>query len=294
MESYCSERQVGAALTSLLEPDCKSVELPAAVLDSRIEIDGSKTGSPWANRDRDIACEVVVPISVLESLGKDVYAGRPVSISCSTSPDVQHIARIIPLDLCKKPHMSSTVKDALDVDMASCTAGGKPTALISPMLAFNLGIPYQMAQLMEPEEFKRWFQKKSIITIATIGASWPDDRDDIKTASPWAPGCASGLMHAATHVALAHCARPEKVPPFNIIDFQDNLTAAAAAMQGMAEEKDEDELQDDDVDELSKQQHEQWESDTMKVCWSQSYPPHSQVTTNRPRLGTRTLQADQS
>ena len=264
MQTYCHERKVGSALGNGAGPGGKAVELPAAIMERRVEIDSARTSTSWDDRNRDAACEIVVPMSVLEELGKDVYAGQLVCITASTCADVRHVARLVPVDLCATPPLSPATAAALDVDTAACTIGGKAGVLLSPMLAFNLGIEYQLAQLLQPDELKRWV-KRCTVKLTMLPASWPDEREDAMLATPWVPGNAKPLVHAATHVALAHCLAPERSPPFNVTDAQEDLKEAAAAMQGKEKEKEKDEVAGGDDDALSKLRQELREDDTMKA-----------------------------
>ena len=264
MEAYCRERQLKSAVPT---PSGTSVELPAAVLERKLVIDSSQTSLPTES-SRDVACEIAVPMSVLEELGKDVYAGHAVCLTCDTCPGIKHVARVIPVDVLKSPPISADTANLLDLDVDTCRLGGKAAALLSPMMAFNLGIQYHMAPLMQQDEVKK-LAKRTTVKLTTISsaAGWPDERQGVKLASPPVPGCSKPLLHTATHVALAHCSKPEKMPPFSVVDYQQDMQEAARQMSGQPPQKDEDELEEDEQqgDALTRQRHEQHDADVMKV-----------------------------
>ena len=274
MEEYCRSRKLGPALGH--EASANAVELPVVVAEYSAAIDSSLTGATWADNTRDVATEVVVPFSVLEALGPDVFAGQLVSITCATSPKVKHVARLVPIDLCKEPLLSPAAADANGLDVHACTVSGKPAALLSPVLAFNLGIPYQIAQLMalmQPDAAKRRGPRRSTVTLAALPPTWPDDSDDAAKATPWTPGNSSPTLHAATHIGLAICATAEVLPPFHIEDFQEELQEAAKALQGKPKTEEED-ADKNALDPLTEQERENRDKEMMSVRHRLRRPHH--------------------
>ena len=231
MLDYCKSGHLGPPLQGLHPTSEQSIKLPIAILEHIVEIDESEAGAKWTRSDRDLTAEIVVPDAELDKLGSDVFAGRLVKVTCGTAAGVQHIARIVPAGICKRAHIGAKAAEVLGINEATCTHGPshKPVAFISPMFAYNLGIPYAMAQLLSAEDFKYAF-KHSEVTISSIPEVWPPASEGIKTAAPWTPGTCPPRLHNASHVALALCQKPEKVPPFNIVEYNDATQAQADAM----------------------------------------------------------------
>jgi hypothetical protein len=231
-------------------------------------IDHTKTGAAWTSDIRDRSVEIVVPLSVLGDLGRHAFAGQLVCVSSLVySPKVKHVARIIPIDICKEPLLSPAAAKANAVDLSSCTIAGEPVALISPVLAFNLGIPYAITQLMHlmaPSSSHPKTFSQSTISLSVIRGAWPDDRQDCLIRTVWTPGNSQPSMHAAQHVGLALCSKAEIMPPFNIEDYQESIQEAARKMQGLKPSEDE-KLDQLATDKLSEQEHAQRDKDTMDV-----------------------------
>jgi hypothetical protein len=62
------------------------------------------------------------------------------------------------------------------------------------------------------------------------------------------------------------CQKPERQPPFNIVEYQDNLQAAMQQMQGGGVQGAQpEEVEDQEVDDLAAQQQKQRDSDIMTV-----------------------------
>jgi hypothetical protein len=155
MEAYCSERHIGAPLVEDYDSNCPSVTLPAAVLQYRPDVDAELVDTPWPLRQRDEATEIVVPLSIIQQLGKGVFAGQLVEITSSTQACGVHIGRLVPAELCKSRLLSNTVATALGIDETTClTDGGQGIALLSPLLAHNLGLPYHLAELAYGSDLK--------------------------------------------------------------------------------------------------------------------------------------------
>lgn len=264
MDEFCKSRKLGAPMGQEGAP--QGVELPVVVAEYSAAIDMSRTGAVWSETTRDVATEIVVPLSVLEALGPDVFAGQLVSVTCATSPRVKHVARLVPADLCRDPLLSPAAAEANGLDAAACTVAGKPAALLSPVLAFNLGIPYQIAQLMslmQPDADKRRPPRRSTVTLTPLPSAWPDDSDDAAKTTPWTPGNSAPTMHAATHVGLAICATADVLPPFQIEDYQEELQEAAKALQGKPRE--EEDADKNALDPLTEQERENRDKEMMSV-----------------------------
>lgn len=149
MQTYCSDRKLGEALDNSHGSVTAELCLPAAVMRYRPQLDKTITGErAWHDTERDEAVEIVVPLSVIEKLGKFVCAGQLVSVCSEYSAPVTHIARLVPAEICTSQMLSPDAAEALDMDEATCmTALGQEVALLSPMLAFNLGLPYNLGEL---------------------------------------------------------------------------------------------------------------------------------------------------
>ena len=149
MQVYCSDKKLGEALSSSHGPLFTSVCLPAAVMRYRPQLNKSILGEgAWKDIDRDEAIEIIVPLSVIEKLGKYTCAGQLVAVSSEYSSSVKHIARLVPAELCTSQMLSDEGCAALGIDDVTClTSSGEEVALLSPMLAFNLGLPYNLAEL---------------------------------------------------------------------------------------------------------------------------------------------------
>jgi hypothetical protein len=149
MQAYCSDRKLGEALENIHGKLCTELWLPAAVMRYRPQLDKSIVGdTAWQDTERDEAIEIVVPFSVLEKLGKFVCAGQLVSVCSEYSAPVTHVARLVPAELCRAQMLSPDATKALEIDETTCiAASGQEVALLSPMLAFNLGLPYSLSEL---------------------------------------------------------------------------------------------------------------------------------------------------
>jgi len=261
MQTYAKEKHLGAALQAPTAEAGKSIELPAAALQWAPQLDSAAMGRAWQQRDTLI--EVVVPLQVLEALGKDVCAGALVHIASAAYPESRHIARLVPVELCAGPLLPPAAAAALDVDPATCVDGAKrPVALLSPFLAFNLGLPYHLAQLMPGESLARLLHARgSRVTLTTFAAAPPGD---LVLRGAWTPCGAVHEVPAAAEVTFTRVAHPVKPPPFSIEDHVDSMQAMASAMSGAAaappEPKD-----DDEPDELQKAEQAASESDIMEV-----------------------------
>eukprot|EP00892_Ulva_mutabilis_P012344 jgi/Ulvmu1/9482/UM052_0051.1 len=264
VEEYCKDRHVGAPLTSIHSESSTSVTLPVAVLQYQASLDTQQLGPAWSAQERDQATELVVPLSVFSRLGKDVYAGQLVHIKTQYSGTSRHVARLVPAEAVASHIFSDAACEALQIDEQTCqTTSGQEIACISPILAFNLGLPYAVGEVTHGKDMATWLSKRNSITISVTGQYWPSDSDEHQMAEAWTPARSNKAFHAATHIGLSHIERPQKNPPFSIVDYQDNLAAAAQAMSGGPPKPAKDEVEDTEIDDLSAEQHKQRESDTM-------------------------------
>ena len=149
MQGYCTHKKLGEAHDNSHGTLAASLCLPAAVMRYRPQLNRSILGEgAWKDVDRDEAIEVIVPLSVIERLGKFMCAGQLVAVSSEYSEPVKHIARLVPAELCTAQMLSHEGSSALGIDEKTClTSSGKEVALLSPILAFNLGLPYNLAEL---------------------------------------------------------------------------------------------------------------------------------------------------
>lgn len=279
LQEYCTARHVGSPLTSIHDDASASVTLPAAVLQYRASLDTTQLGPSWPKQERDQATEIVVPMSVFARLGKDVYAGQLVHIKTQYSGSSRHVARLVPAEAVASHVFSDEACEALQIDEQTCrTKSGQEIACISPMLAFNLGLPYAVGEVTHGTDMASWLNKRNSVTISVTGMSWPFDSDEHQMTDAWTPSKSSKFFHSATHIGLSHLERPQKNPPFSIVDYQDNLQAAAQAMSGGPPKPPEDEVEDTEVDDLSAEQHKQRESDTMQACPTAAMPAHAAAT----------------
>lgn len=83
MQTYCSEKKLGEALDNSHGSASTEVCLPAAVMRYRPQLD-----TTWQEKERDEAVEVVVPLAVIEKLGKFAFAGQLVSVCSEYSAPV--------------------------------------------------------------------------------------------------------------------------------------------------------------------------------------------------------------
>lgn len=267
LQQYCTDRHVGAPLSSIQDDPTASVTLPAAVLQYRASIDAAQLGTAWPAKERDEATEIVVPISVFAKLGRDVYAGQLVQIKSQYSSPTRHIARLVPAEAVASHIFSDAACEALQIDEKTCkTASGTEIAGISPILAFNLGLPYAVGEVTHGQDMASWLSKRNSITISALEDCWPADSEEHQMTEAWLPSRSSKSIQTATYIGLSHLERPQKNPPFSIVDYQDNLQAAAQAMSGGPPQAPDDELADTEIDDLSAEQHRQRESDTMQAC----------------------------
>lgn len=235
MQGYAKEKQLGVPLCSASELEVRSVDLPASVLQYKPHLDESSVGmGAW--RERDPLIEMVVPLSVLQHLGRDVCAGQLVSVCCSAAPDTQHLARIIPVQACQQPLLPPAAAHALGIDQATCKdTSNRSVALLSPFLAFNLGVPYHLAQLVPGDaSLNKWLHSKANrITITCIPQVFPSPSAGhlMNLRRTWAPGNFHQEVPLAAHVGLAHIRRTEKPPPFDIEEHQTAIEKAAADAQ---------------------------------------------------------------
>jgi hypothetical protein len=215
-----------------------------------------------------VAIEIVIPSSVFDKLGKFAHAGQLVSVCSEYSTPMSHVARLVPAELCKAQILSPAAADALQIDEELCmTRAGDEVALLSPMLAFNLGLPYHLSELTHGKQLALWLGKRNGIKIKPLKSALPRDVSDLHTAEPWTPGASTAAVPAATHVGLAMLRVAEKQVPFNIVEYQDNLQAAMQAMQGdCAPKAPEDEVKDQEVNDLSAEEHKQRSNDTSQAC----------------------------
>jgi hypothetical protein len=147
MQTYCSERKLGEPLESTHGSVSTELCLPAAVMRYRPQLSKTLERS-WPDSERDEAVEIVVPVSAFEKLGKFVCAGQLVSVCTEFSSPVTHIARLVPAELCTSQMLAPEAVEALEIDELTClTASGQEIALLSPILAFNLGLPYSLSEL---------------------------------------------------------------------------------------------------------------------------------------------------
>jgi hypothetical protein len=266
MERFCKARGLGSPLClDGLDP---TVELPVVVSEYAAVIDSAKAGDAWLSENRDCSVEIVVPLSVLKRLGPHAFAGQLVCVCSPFSPKIKHVARIIPIDICKELLLSPAAAKSNQVDLSACTRAGAPVAVVSPPLAFNLGIPYAMTQLMQlmaPPTSRPDFLKQNTISLSVIRGTWPDDRQDCIIRTAWTPGGSMPSMHAAQHVGLALCNKAEIMPPFNIEDYQESMQEAARKLQGLKPTEDE-KLDQMATDKLAEHEHAQRDKDTMNVC----------------------------
>lgn len=266
LQQYCTDRHVGAPLSNLQDDPSVSVTLPAAVLQYRVSLDAGQLGSAWPAKERDEATEIVIPISVFAKLGKDVYAGQLVHIKSQYSGSSRHIARLVPAEAVASHIFSDEACEALKIDEKTCTtASGQEVACISPILAFNLGLPYAVGEVTHGQDMSAWLSKRNGVTISVLGPSWPADSEDHQMSDAWIPARSNKSIQTATYIGLSHLERPQKNPPFSIVDYQDNLQAAAQAMSGGPPKPPEDEVEDTEIDDLSAEQHKQRDSDTMQA-----------------------------
>lgn len=267
LQQYCADRHVGAPLSSISDDTASSFTLPAAVLQYRATLDSAQLGSSWPAKERDETTEIVVPISVFPKLGKDVYAGQLVYIKSPYSGSTRHIARLVPSEAVASHMLSEEACEALQINEEKCTtASGQEIALVSPILAFNLGLPFAVAEVMLGQDMSSWLSKRNSVTISPVESnSSLKDAADHQMTEAWVPSRSSKSIETATYIGLSHLERPQKNPPFSIVDYQDNLQAAAQAMSGAPPKPADDELEDTEIDDLSAEQHKQRESDTMAV-----------------------------
>lgn len=174
MQTYCSDKKLGEALESCHGSLSGELSLPAAVMRHRPKLAGEVT---WHETERDEAIEIVVPLSVIEKLGKFVSAGQLAAVTSEYSAPVTHIARLVPAELCTSQMLSPEACQAFEIDEATClTASGQEVALLSPMLAFNLGLPYFVSELTHGSGTTRAHQAHYVATIVHWDCNMPHPR----------------------------------------------------------------------------------------------------------------------